>query len=121
MRTQKLIPIEAIKPHPRNARTHSKKQIQQVAESIQKFGYTAPVLLDENLTLLAGHARLEAAKLLGLTEMPVIIVDDLSPAKKRAYMLADNKIAQNAGWDREMLGAEVFELPELLVEDNLDI
>ena len=121
MDTIELISLRAIKPNPRNARTHSKKQIGQIADSIKAFGFLVPVLIDETSTTLGGHGRIEAAKLLGLEKVPVIRVEGLSEAQKRALMLADNKIAANAGWDRERLASELPALAELLVEDNLDI
>jgi ParB/RepB/Spo0J family partition protein len=98
-----LVSLDTIKPNPRNARTHSKKQIEQIANSIDAFGFTVPVIIDETSTLLAGHGRFEAAKLRGLKEIPAIRLSGLSQAKKRALILADNKIAGNAGWDRERL------------------
>jgi DNA modification methylase len=116
-----LVAVEQIEPHPHNPRTHSKKQIQQIAESIQAFGFTAPVLVDEEGVLLAGHGRLEAAKLLRLKRIPALILEGLSEARKRALLLADNRIAQSAGWDRERLANEFTSLPELLLEDGLDI
>ena len=121
MDTIELISLRAIKPNPRNARTHSKKQIGQIAYSIKAFGFLVPLLIDETSTTLGGHGRIEAAKLLGLEKVPVIRVEGLSEAQKRALMLADNKIAANAGWDRERLASELPALAELLVEDNLDI
>jgi ParB-like nuclease domain len=111
----------ALKPNPRNAHTHSKKQIAQIAKSIDAFGFTAPVIIDETSTLLAGHGRFEAAKLRGLKEIPAIRLHGLSEAKKRALMLADNKIAENSGWDRERLAIELPELADLLIQENLDI
>src|SRR5215213_5717785 len=117
----RLVPLDQLKPHPRNARTHSRKQIRAIADSIAAFGFTNPVLTDENLTLLAGHRRLEAARLLGLAEVPAIVLEGLSEARKRALLLADNKLAQRAGWDRERLALELPELAELLVEDGLEI
>jgi len=117
----KLLPIGEIKPNPRNARTHSKKQIRQIADSISAFGFLVPVLVDETSTTIGGHGRIEAAKLLGLERVPVIRVKGLSEAQKRALLLADNKIAANAGWDRAHLAIELPELAELLVEENLDI
>jgi ParB-like chromosome segregation protein Spo0J len=113
--------LEHIKPNPRNPRTHSKKQIRQIADSIQAVGFAAPVLIDETGMLLAGHGRLEAAKLLGLNRIPAVVIEGLSEARKRALLLADNRIAQSAGWDRERLADELISLPELLVEDGLDI
>jgi DNA modification methylase len=116
-----VIPIDQIRPHPRNARTHSKKQIRQIAASIRALGFAAPILIDENKILVAGHGRLEAAKSLGMSSIPAIVISGLSDAKKRALLLADNRIALNAGWDRELLAIELAALPELLVEDDLDI
>ena len=119
--THKVVPIDQIRPHPRNARTHSKKQIRQIAASIRALGFAAPFLIDENKMLIAGHGRLEAAKSLGMSSIPAIVISGLSDAKKRALLLADNRIAQSAGWDREQLAIELAALPELLVEDDLDI
>jgi DNA modification methylase len=115
------VALDHIKPHPRNPRTHSKKQIRQIADSIQAVGFAAPVVIDETGMLLAGHGRLEAAKLLGLKRIPAVVIEGLSEARKRALLLADNRIAQSAGWDRERLADELTTLPELLVEDGLDI
>ena len=112
-----LVSVDALKPNPRNARTHSKKQIRHIANNIDVYGFTVPVLIDENWMLLAGHGRLEAAKLLGLKRIPAIRLHGLSEAKKRALLLADNKIAENAGWDRERLAIELPELTELLIEE----
>lgn len=112
-----LVSITKVRPRTDNARTHSKKQIGQIAASINEFGWTVPLLVDERIVLLCGHGRWLAAQSLGLTEVPVIVVRGLSEAKKKALVLADNKIAANAGWDREIL-ATVFseleiELPEV--------
>jgi DNA modification methylase len=119
--TYKIVPIDQIQSNPRNTRTHSKKQIRQIAASISAIGFAAPVLIDEYGVLLAGHGRLEAAKQLGMTSVPAIVISGLSDAQKRALLLADNRIAQNAGWDRERLAIELAELPELLIEIGLDI
>src|SRR5271165_1010597 len=108
------IPLGSIRPNPHNARTHSGKQIRQIAKSIAAFGFTNPLLVSEDLEVIAGHGRYEAAKLLGLPNAPVIIVPGLSPARRRALAIADNKIAENAGWDRERLAIEIPELTELL-------
>src|SRR5262245_18388219 len=121
IRPVSALPLEHIKPNTRNPRTHSKKQIRQIADSIQAVGFAAPVLIDEDGMLLAGHGRLEAARLLGLKTIPGIVIDGLTEARKRALLLADNRIAQSAGWDRERLASELISLPELLVEDGLDI
>ncbi|CAN1522164.1 ParB_N_like_MT domain containing protein [Rhabdaerophilaceae bacterium] len=103
-----------LQPYPRNARTHSKKQIRQIAESITRFGFTNPVLIDEAGMILAGHGRVEAAKLLGMSEVPCLRFDHMSAAEKRAYILADNKLALNAGWDEDLLADE---LKSLLAEE----
>src|SRR5262245_21076140 len=116
-----LVAVEEIKPHPHNPRTHSKKQIRQIADSIQAVGFAEPVLIDEGGVLLAGHGRPEAAKLLGLNGIPAVVIEGLSEARKRALLLADNRIPQSAGWDRERLADELISLPDLLVEDGLDI
>lgn len=118
---QQLVPLEYIKPHPHNTRTHSKKQIQQIADSISAIGFASPILIDEQGVLLAGHGRLEAAKLLRLKTIPAIVIAGLSEARKRALLLADNRIAQSAGWDRERLANELAILPDLLIDDGLDI
>jgi ParB-like chromosome segregation protein Spo0J len=102
-----------LKPGRRNARTHSKKQIRQIAASIERFGFTSPVLVDDGGRILAGHGRVAAAKLLGLASIPTIPLSQLSESERRAYALADNRIAQNAGWDRELLALELGELIEL--------
>jgi len=115
------IALDQLKPTPRNTRTHSKKQVQQIAQSIRQFGFVVPIVIDENRTILAGHGRHAAAKLLELVEVPTIEVRDLSPAKKRALAIADNKIPNNAGWDREILASELSELSEILLVDHLDI
>jgi DNA modification methylase len=116
-----LVPTSSLTPNPRNARTHSKRQIGQIAESIRSFGFVVPIVVDENKMILAGHGRHKAAQHLGLAAVPVVEVGNLSPAKKRALTLADNKIAQNAGWDHEILAIELTELSEILVADCLDV
>jgi ParB/RepB/Spo0J family partition protein len=105
-----LISVRKLRPSKRNSRTHSKKQIRQIANSILRFGWTYPILIDENSFILAGHGRYEAAQLLGLREVPVIVISGLNDAEKRALALADNKLAANAGWDRKLLAAELGEL-----------
>jgi len=103
-------PIERLKPYERNARTHTAVQIQQIAKSIAKFGFTNPILVDSEDGIIAGHARLLAARELGRSEVPVIVLSHLSEAQKRAYILADNQLALNAGWDDEILRAELASL-----------
>jgi DNA modification methylase len=100
----------ALKPARRNARTHSRKQIRQIAASIERFGFTNPVLIDERSIILAGHGRVEAAKLLAMPTVPCMRIENMSEADKRAYALADNKLALNAGWDDELLAIELQDL-----------
>jgi DNA modification methylase len=115
------IAVDALKPNPHNARTHSRKQIRQIANSITTFGFLVPILIDDGGVIIAGHGRYAAAALLGLQEVPVIRVAGLSEAKRRALAIADNKIAQNAGWDREQLAVEIPELTDLLIAEGVDI
>jgi DNA modification methylase len=117
----KLVPTGKLRPNPRNARTHSKKQLKKIAASIQNCGFIGAIIIDQTGTILAGHGRWLAAQMLGLAEVPTIEIDHLSPAQKRAYVLADNRIAEQAGWDREILAIEFGELLELLPAKGLDI
>jgi len=103
-------PLDRLVPYERNARTHSPEQVAQIAASIQEFGFTNPILVDGADGILAGHGRLAAAKDMGLAEVPVIVLDHLSAAQRRAYILADNQLALNAGWDTELLQMEVAAL-----------
>jgi hypothetical protein len=103
-------PLARLVPYARNARTHTPEQIKQVAASMREWGWTIPVLADENGGIIAGHCRVLAAELNGYTEGPVMIARGWSEAKKRAYVLADNKLALNAGWNEELLGVELLEL-----------
>ena len=104
--------IEKLIPYARNARTHSDEQVGQIAASIREWGWTTPILVDEDGGIIAGHGRTMAAKRLGLREVPVMVASGWSDAKKRAYVLADNKLAINAGWDESMLALELKELGE---------
>lgn len=99
--------VSALRPYKGNARTHSKKQIKQVAESIRQFGFTNPILVSDEDEILAGHGRLLAARELGLSEVPTLRLAHLSAEERRAYVIADNKLALNAGWDQELLAAEL--------------
>ena len=101
-----LWPTDRLRPYERNPRTHSDAQVDQIAASMVEFGWTNPILIDENAGILAGHGRLLAARKLGLTEVPVIRFDHLSEAQKRAYLIADNQLALQAGWDDALLAAE---------------
>lgn len=128
------INIDKINPYDKNARTHSTKQLEQIMNSIKQYGFTNPLLIDENNNLIAGHGRLEAVKQLNrvdfknnpLMELPAIIIEGLSEADKKALIIADNQIALNAGWDYEILSQELNELADisydldLLAFDNID-
>ena len=105
--------IKKLVPYARNSRTHSEEQVSQIAASIKEWGWTTPVLVDENGGIIAGHGRTLAAQRLKMTKVPVMVARDWSDAKKRAYVIADNKLAMNAGWDNEMLALEMGELAEL--------
>lgn len=107
------VPLDQLKPYGNNARTHSPRQISQIARSIKDFGFNNPILVDAGGAVIAGHGRLLAARELGLKEVPVISLEHLSDAEKRAYILADNKLAEKAGWDREILQIELEALFEL--------
>jgi hypothetical protein len=112
-------PVTSLVPDPRNARTHPKRQIEQIAASIRAFGFANPVLIDAEGGIIAGHGRLLAAKSLGLSEVPAIVLPHLSEAQKRALRIADNKIALGAGWDLDLLKLELGELAVLDVDLDL--
>jgi DNA modification methylase len=105
--------VARLRPYPRNARTHSKKQIRQIADSIRRFGFTNPVLISDDDEIIAGHGRVEAAKLLGMQSVPTLRLSHLDAAQRRAYLIADNKLALNAGWDRQLLAIELQALIDL--------
>ena len=109
-------PVSALIPDPRNARTHSKRQIEQIQTSIKAFGFTNPILADPQGRIIAGHGRLQAARTMGLVEVPVITLSGLSEIQKRALRIADNKIALNAGWDLEILQLELSELSSIDID-----
>jgi DNA modification methylase len=111
--------VRDLRPCPNNARTHSPKQIRQIAKSIKRFGFCNPVLTDDNNQIVAGHGRVSAAKQLGIDAVPVVRLSHLSEAEKRAYILADNKLAERAGWDRELLAIELQGLVDLNFEIDL--
>jgi len=110
-------PLDRLIPHARNARTHSEEQIAQIAGSIAEFGFVNPVLVGDDGVIVAGHGRILAARKLGLSEAPVIVLRHLTPTQRRALMIADNRIAENAGWDEEMLAAELAALKD----DDVDL
>ena len=109
----KTVKIAELKPYPKNARTHSPKQIRQIAKSIKSFGFTNPVLVDKDNCILAGHGWVEAAKLAGLTEVPAVVISHLTPAQKKAYILADNRLAELSGWNKDILKIELEELQRI--------
>jgi DNA modification methylase len=115
--TYKQIPIANLKPYEKNPRTHSAGQIEQIRKSIREFGFTNPILVDEDGLIVAGHGRLQAAQAEGLVELPAIVMDGLTAAQKRALVIADNQIAVNAGWDAELLREQL----EALQEEHFDL
>ena len=110
------ISISSLFPYPNNPRTHSKPQIRRIADSLTQFGWTNPVLADNRGNILAGHGRVAAAKLLGFDSVPVIRIESMSDAEKRAYIIADNRLAERAGWDQELLAIEL----QFLIDEDLD-
>src|SRR4051812_30730688 len=108
--------VGSLRPDPRNARTHPKRQVEQIVASIRQFGFTNPILVDPEGVLIAGHGRLLAAKAIGMAEVPTIELTGLSDAQKRALRLADNKIALGAGWDLDLLRVELADLSALDVD-----
>ncbi|MGX9430515.1 MULTISPECIES: site-specific DNA-methyltransferase [Bradyrhizobium] len=114
-------PVSALKPRAANPRTHSKKQIVQIARSIRRFGFTNPVLVGDDNCVIAGHGRLEGAKLEGITEVPTVRLSDMSEAEIRAYVIADNKLAENAGWDRNLLALELQYLTDLEIDFDVTL
>jgi DNA modification methylase len=113
------LPIDTLRPYERNARTHSKRQIRQISKSIQRFGFCNPVLIDHQRQIIAGHGRVAAARLLGIDQIPTVELAHLSDLEKRAYVLADNRLAEKAGWDREILAIELQALVTLNFEVEL--
>ncbi|MFH1158587.1 MAG: site-specific DNA-methyltransferase [Pseudomonadota bacterium] len=107
-----LWPVDKLVPYARNPRTHSAEQVSQIAASIVEFGFLNPILVDTTAGIIAGHGRLQAAKQIGLAQVPVVVLDHLTEAQKRAYVIADNKLALNAGWDDEILRTEMAALEE---------
>jgi DNA modification methylase len=113
--------ISSLKLHARNPRTHSPRQLRQIADSIRQFGFTNPILVDAQGGVIAGHGRVKAAELLGMESVPTIRLECMSEAQKRAYVIADNKLAENAGWDRQLLALELQYLSELNLDFDLTV
>ena len=107
------VKLDALIPYARNSRTHSENQVAQIAASIKEFGFTNPVLIDETGSIIAGHGRVMAARKLAITDVPSIRLTHLTEAQKKAYVIADNKLALNAGWDDEMLAVELTDLKDM--------
>ena len=109
-------------PYINNSRTHSEQQVQQVAASIKEFGFTNPILIDHDGGIIAGHGRLQAAQLLSLDEVPTITLEGLTDAQKKAYVIADNKLALNSGWDFELLKVELENIAnEIDIKKSTDL
>ncbi len=119
MRTLNItdLAVDEIRPNPRNPRTHSNKQLRQIANSIEEFGFTNPILIDEANEVIAGHGRLSAAKAVGLSSLPCIRLEGLTPEQKKALLITDNKLALNAGWDLEILQEQMLEL----IDDGFEL
>ena len=113
--------VNTLRPNPRSARTHSAKQIRQIAASIREFGFITPALIDAEGRIIAGHGRVEAAKMLGMTEIPTIRLDHMSEAQMRAYAIADNRLAELAGWDDELIALELQYLSEPELDFQIEI
>jgi ParB-like chromosome segregation protein Spo0J len=109
--------IVSLKPNPQNSRIHPPEQLEQIAASIRAFGFRAPVLIDSNSMIVVGHGRTEAARMAGLTKVPAIVCDDMTPDEVRAYTIADNKLAEGATWDEAKLATEL----KALLAGNVDI
>ena len=109
------VAVSALRPYTHNARTHSRRQIKKIAASIEQFGFVNPVLIDEHNQIIAGHGRVAAAKLLGWQEVPTLRIEHLNEVDKRAYIIADNRLAEDAGWDKEMLAPV---RPVNIISDN---
>lgn len=110
MRKYENVSIDKLIPYENNARTHSAEQIDKIVRSIEEFGFINPVLIDGDFGIIAGHGRVMAAKKMGMAEVPCLFIEDLTEAQKKAYILADNKLALDAGWDDELLRIEIGEL-----------
>ena len=116
-----MLPVASLRPWARHARTHTRKQLRQIANSIRTFGFTNPVLIDADNVILAGHGRTEAAKLNGMDEVPCVRLEKMTAEQKRAYVLADNKLALNAGWDEEILAEELKALLEVDIDFDVEV
>lgn len=114
-------PVAALRPHENNPRKHSAKQIRQIEASIRKFGFLNPVLVDAEDRIIAGHGRVAAARAMGLASVPVLAIDGMSEAERRAYVIADNRLAELAGWDEDLLRLELGGILDLQPDFDLDV
>ena len=112
--------VTSFRPDPTNARLHTDKQVQQIAKSIEAFGFNVPVLVDAQLRVIAGHGRLRACEVLGITEVPTIKLEHLSEHQVRAFMIADNRLTENAQWDDQILGEQLKILSEAEIDFSLE-
>src|SRR5437667_8857468 len=113
----KYVSTDSLRPYAGNARTHSKKQVRQIADSITRFGFANPIIVSGGHEVIAGHGRLAAAKLLGHPSVPVVVLADMTEADRRAYLIADNRLAELAGWDRDILAIELQFLQDVKFDD----
>ena len=113
LREYKIKSVSSLIPYVNNSRTHSDEQVSQIAASIKEFGFTNPVLIDEDGGIIAGHGRVMAAKKLGMIDVPCIVLDGLTKAQKKAYVIADNKLGETGGWNDEILRLEISEIADL--------
>jgi ParB-like chromosome segregation protein Spo0J len=116
----KYLPASRLKPDPKNPRLHSEKQVQQIARSIEAFGFNVPLLVDAEMQVVAGHGRLQACQLLGITEVPTISLEHLTEAQARAFMIADNRLTENATWDDRLLAQQFKDLSEVELDFSLE-
>jgi DNA modification methylase len=119
--TIEYLPVGSLRPDPKNARLHSEKQVQQIARSIETFGFNVPVLVDANLQVMAGHGRLRACELLGIAQVPAIRLEHLSEHQRRAFMIADNRLTENSEWDNRLLGEQLKILSEAELDFSLEV
>src|SRR5207237_8127377 len=113
--------IDTLKPDPANARRHTKKQIRQIADSIKTFGFNVPILIDREGKVIAGHGRLLACRLLGITGVPTLCLDHLTPAQARAFMITDNRLTEIATWDDRLLAQQLKDLALLGLDFSLEL
>jgi ParB-like chromosome segregation protein Spo0J len=115
------LPLARLRPDPKNPRAHGDKQVRQIANSIEAFGFNVPILIDRHMQVIAGHGRVLASKLLGLTEVPTICLEHLTEAQRRAFMIADNRLTENSTWDARLLGEQLKILSEAELDFSLEI